>query len=154
LAAGSSLEVQSLELGIAIESLLAREFGDVVRPDPTTEQQASVAAAAMLELPGIDAIRARALAVIRNLSFVRAADRLFALAESGVVRKSDITPWKRQRHSAAHGVVDREVETQRELVFTVYSLLLRLVFRIIGYTGRFTEYGELGWPERQFPEDG
>lgn len=153
LAAGSSLEVLSLELGIAIESLLARDFADVARPDPTTVQQASVAAAAVLELPGIDAIRERALAFIRSLSSVRAADRLWALAETGVVRESDISAWKRLRHSAAHGAVDREFEAQRELVFTVYSLLMRLVFQVIGYAGRFTEYGESGWPERQFPED-
>jgi len=74
------------------------------------------------------------------------------LAAAGLIEERHWRAWKALRHPSAHGAVRqidiRQTVAQSDLVF---DLLLMLIFRVISYTGRYTDRTTKGWPLQQVP---
>jgi hypothetical protein len=80
----------------------------------------------------------------------RARDYLEGLVQDGVIPKAYLDAWKALRNSAAHAdAADGAwIEPVLRKSGIVLALYYRLVFLLIGYQGPYTDYGEIGWPER------
>ena len=151
--AQAPLEEQALVLAVAVESLLGTFYEDAVSVSPAT-------AAAVDNLLGFlktwkddPTVQKRALGAIELIKTVRAGDQLKALVEGGVVRQSGCSEWKSLRHSVAHGdwhMVD-DLQDMIDRIGHVRVLFYQLVFHLIGYSGKQTDYGTRDWPLVDYP---
>jgi hypothetical protein len=100
-----------------------------------------------------DQVKQRAKSVIGNLKTARAADHLYALAREGVVNADNVAVWKKIRNSIQHGDwsgTEKEQEFHDGIGHLVV-LLYQLIFRLIDYQGRQTDWGTTGWPLIKYP---
>jgi len=75
------------------------------------------------------------------------------LAADGKVRMDDVIAWRHIRHSSAHALSGETEVSQENLdrLNRVTVLFYHLVFALIGYKGKYTDYGKLGFPEARYP---
>ena len=83
---------------------------------------------------------------------IRAIDYLKCLEKKGIIRTELVKAWKKIRDKSAHGrtIKPNEVQEFWSLCNKVIVLFNQLVFLTIGYTGRYTDYGEVGWNIKVF----
>ena len=74
------------------------------------------------------------------------------LADAGLVSRGLVETWKRLRDSAAHAEVIELDKLQEEIdsIMAVATLFNQLVFILIGYQGKYTDYSERGFPVADF----
>lgn len=100
----------------------------------------------------------RALSAVKsslgNAKQPRVQDTLRRLATAGVISKAHLKAWGKLRHAAAHGSVleddDKALQEHLDRFHVCLDLYYRLVFLLIGYEGRHTDYGTKGWPTHAF----
>lgn len=91
----------------------------------------------------------RASSAIGGMKSSRAQDKFYALEKTGAITMGEIRAWKELRNPAAHGGLEFKPEKfQEELdkIFRVIQLIYKLTFLVIDYQGKFTDYGNRGWP--------
>lgn len=76
------------------------------------------------------------------------------LSACGIIKKRDTKAWKRLRNKLAHG--ERFDITQRTITDAnkVWNLLNHIVFSLTNYKGSYTDYGQIGYPEKTYPSKG
>lgn len=75
------------------------------------------------------------------------------MAAKSVVRLPDVRAWGHVRNNATHAVAS-ETELSQDNALRLYKILVlfyHLIFRLIGYAGKYTDYGELLHPTRTYP---
>lgn len=103
--------------------------------------------------PVEEKLRERALSAMGSMKSNRAVDKMFALVAAGAINKDDIDSWKSLRNPAAHGsFVIEEDELQKILdhVHRLITLIYKLVFLKISYTGKYSDYAQRGWSVRNY----
>jgi hypothetical protein len=88
----------------------------------------------------------------------RVTDRLQPLSSNGHVTKEYVKAWKYLRHKHAHPKAD-DLRSLSEgnmqefwtLINKVTTLMYEIVFHLIGYVGPYTDFGRLGFPEKNYP---
>lgn len=157
--ANTMLDQTMLRLGVAIEGILADEYSHVGTDDHTLQ-----AALPSLEehLRGWKygdnpecelAIKRRLGGIIDQMkSNKNATARLNALLDCGVITKEEIGSWKKCRNSYAHGYYPRQLPNQKDFddIGRMTTLLHKIIFQAIGYSGKYTDYGQRGWPTHDF----
>lgn len=155
----SKLDLKMLRLGVAIEGVLADEYSHV-----GTDDNAVQAALSSLEeyLRGWEygdnpecelSIKRRLGGIINQMkSNKNATARLNALLDRGVITKNEIDSWKRCRNSYAHGYYPKQLPNQKDFddIGRMTTLLHKIIFQAIGYSGKYTDYGQRGWPTLDF----
>ncbi|GEM_PF-2898168 len=161
------LESEMLTLSVAVESLLTIEPLKKVSEKQASlddesddesnnlQSQISLIQSVIGPLNLDNSLRKRLtgfLGQIKSVSSVSAMDRLRNLIEKGLLDKKLVEAWKNVRNSAAHGyVLDTEkFETYHKLSNQVTVLFNHLVFLTIGYVGKYTDYSEDGWIEKDY----
>ena len=165
--ANTSLEVQSLALTIAVEAVLGDFFLELGKPTET-------GVAALKDLvEHINAwasnnkmdnetemqearkqLRSRASNAIGNFKKASAKDRLRALLSEGATSDIGLKAWKELRNAATHGDwsgLRSNYQKWMDLIGAVRTLFHQIIFRLIGYTGTYTDYGTHGYPLRKHP---
>lgn len=150
----SDIENSSLVLSVAVEGLVKKTLLFERDVDPEFVKQADEAQP-ILEKAGLGP---RALSCVLsslgNAKHPRVQDTLRRLASEGVISKAHLKAWEKLRHAAAHGGVleddDRALQEHLDRFHVCLDLYYRLVFLLIGYQGRHTDYGTRGWPTRAF----
>lgn len=106
------------------------------------------------------AIVTRVEGLLTGMGSVAVKDRMYALVPSGAVQEEDIRAWSKLRNSNVHttklrtaDLEDTKVQAQLDLLFKVHRLLHSLVFHLIGYKGRFIDYGRHTFPRSEYPFD-
>lgn len=142
-----SVSAEILATCIAIEWATKTFFGDI--------RISRIPKSAMIKLlNGIrgakvsEAVSKRAIDVVSGaLSQVRCKDILYALHKRALITKEMVTAWDKNRNSSAHGSKTYAV-TQKQLGDSdvLFQLFCLLVFMVIDYKGRYTDYGVVGWP--------
>lgn len=148
----SDIENSSLVLSVAVEGLVKKTLLSKRDVDPEFVKQADEAKP-ILEKAGLGP---RALACVLsslgNAKHPRVQDALRRLVTEGVASEAHLDAWKGLRHAAAHGSVleddDRVLQEHLDRFHICLDLYYRLVFLLIGYEGRHTDYGARGWPTR------
>jgi hypothetical protein len=139
-ASAQSIEAEALALGVAIESVLNREYAWCGQPSDAEQREVDELLQLVAESGLSDQIKARALGALGRFKSASAEGRLRLLEQQGHLRTEWVDAWRRIRHATAHG---REIETPFEetirLCNRAYMLFTRLIFSRIGFTGRCEE---------------
>lgn len=157
-ASTGSIFTMGLALGVAVEGILEAEFSDIGAnsPEQTKALDELIAYVKLWEKKeeSRERVRERVLSVLEFMRNPRAKDRLFALQDNGIIRKSDIDAWNRIRNKGAHArPPEKKEDTQKWLNdrFKIEVLLNHLIFRTIDYEGEFTDYSTDDWPPAMYP---
>jgi hypothetical protein len=79
----------------------------------------------------------------------RPKDKFIVLEASGVITNEMVKEWEKLRNAIAHAAV-RFDPTKTQTIWNrcniVYTMLNLLVFRAIGYSGRYQDFSSRGWP--------
>ncbi|HEV7225103.1 MAG TPA: hypothetical protein VGN42_20525, partial [Pirellulales bacterium] len=153
-----SLDLQRLGLSVAVEGILASCFkGAAVRDDRDNaaiqELQSHLAPwTGMDGWVGNDRLKERMSGLLGMLGGVSAKERLNALGASGEIEPSEIKAWSKLRNASVHPEQHDPSATQEvlNLIGSVTTLMNKLVFKAIGYNGKYNDYGVPGWPAKDF----
>lgn len=154
----SDIENSSLVLSVVVEGMVNKTLLSERDVDLEFIKQADEAQP-IVEKAGLGP---RALSCVlsrlKNAKRPRVQDTLRRLASEGVISDAHFKAWEKLRHAAAHGSVleddDRALQEHLDRFHVCLDLYYRLVFLLIGYQGRHTDYGTRGWPTRAFRLDG
>lgn len=150
----NDIENSSLVLSVAVEGLVKKTILSEKDVDSEFVKQAEEAEHILENLT----LGSRALSAIKsslgNAKQPRVQDTLRRLATAGVISKAHLKAWGKLRHAAAHGSVleddDKALQEHLDRFHVCLDLYYRLVFLLIGYEGRHTDYGTKGWPTHAF----
>lgn len=98
--------------------------------------------------PVESSLRERALSAMGSMKSNRAVDKMYALARIGAIDERDIVSWKVLRNPSAHGSFEVDADKLQELLDHIHrliTLIYKLVFLKIGYTGKYSDYSRRGW---------
>jgi hypothetical protein len=157
-ARAAGYDTYRLVLGVAVEGILNRLFKHVHKPDKSyllvvdTIEKHLQGWSCMSSHEEELSFRNRFASWCDHLRAPSASDRLWALRDKGLVSPTEFDAWKQLRNKTAHADQPDQLPTQGEIdqVDTVTTLMHKLVFQAIGYTGKYTDYGSHGFPIRDF----
>lgn len=154
----SDIENSSLVLSVAIEGLIKNTLLSERDVDPEFVKQAEEAKP-ILQKAGLGSRALNCvLSSLGNAKHPRVQDTLRRLTNNGIASSTHLDAWKGLRNAAAHGSVleDDEIALQEHLdrFHVCLDLYYRLVFLSIGYDGKHTDYGTIGWPTQTFRPSG
>lgn len=143
------LEVSSLVLSVAVEGIVGLLQGkETVDERVLADIEQAVKVASQAGFP--ESLRPRIVGAIRSMKQLRARDYLERLVARGELPEEQLNAWKALRNSSAHADAsegDWVAPTVRRTSI-VLAMFYRLVFMLIQYRGPYTDYSEIGWPER------
>jgi hypothetical protein len=157
-ASANSLDAWAIGLSVAIEgiaNLLDIELPEAERAKLEALRKFIIAQVASSDEHKEFVKRVEGLA--QGLPKIRAADRLRRLAEDGKVRAADLKAWQALRNKQVHpagapeSVTGRDYQRDLDLIHQAVVLMYHVVFQLIGYTGKFTDYTARGYPNRDYP---
>ena len=146
-ASAGALEDESLALATEVESLVRTHSQDRGVATPAFIKAIADALKHLAQWTGPANVRDRVTNAVNGLTGTNPRTALKVLAKDGIISDRHVRAWEGIRHQAAHGI--RSSKSGREVVAmndVVHQLLLLLVFRIIGYDRRLTDYTTVGWP--------
>jgi hypothetical protein len=152
-ASAASVEAEALEIGVCVEGILAREFpgaGALSEADIEAMEEAR----RIIEKSEInDGLRRRMAGAMNSWRQPSATERLQCLVGEGVIDEAEYSAWRKLRHPSTHGRVPAVQDLQEfvDLCHTGTVLLYKLIFRAVGYDGKYTDYSTHGWPLKDCP---
>jgi hypothetical protein len=90
---------------------------------------------------------------LKNISSPTVRNKLDKLKDMGFARQADIETWSFVRNKATHAVKS-EINISQENIkhrFQLVTLFYHLIFHLIGYHGKYTDYGEREFPTKNYP---
>ena len=152
-ASNASPEAFALTCGVAVEGAIRQENP----PDDDCSRFIQESLANLQEYlnkwDGAEQIKKRVRGAIRAMAHPRAKDGLKSLLSEGLITQEHYDAWDKLRNSSTHSDIPGSIQLQDFLVLCdkVMVLFNILVFRAIGYSGKYTDYGTLGWPTKDYP---
>jgi len=96
--------------------------------------------------------------LVGQLQSLRVIDRLEPLRALGSVDEAHVGAWSKLRNRQAHpkhadlkNLDMREVQAMLDLISKTTVLMYLIVFHLIGYTGKYVDYGTHRYPVRDYP---
>ena len=98
-------------------------------------------------------LKKRISGFLKSIQDARAKDKLRSLAESGIIRKEHVNAWEELRNKLAHAYSPPSFPLQEfiDLFHKVLVLLYHLIFFLIDYKGKYTDYSKYGWLIKKYP---
>ncbi len=148
------LDLLGLLVSVAVEGVLNCEFADLAKPSDVFKTSLDQIGKSIRRLRCADAkLAARLQGVLTPMKSSRPKDKLKVLEDTGVITKDMVKKWEKLRNTTAHAAVRVDpAETQAMLTqcYIVYTMLNRLIFQAIGYSGKYQDFSTLGWPIEEF----
>lgn len=148
------MHIVGLLVSVAVEGVLNCEFKGMATPPKNFLDSIESAIKLIGRLKCSDTnLAARIRGALNPMKSARAADKLKALQENGVVTKQMVSDWQKLRNTTAHASVhdsEKDIQELWNRCNTVYTLLNVLVFTAIGYSGKFQDFSSRGWPIKEF----
>lgn len=88
--------------------------------------------------------------MLGSMNDIRAKDYLQELVTQKTVSKELFNVWQDQRNSAAHGTIPEYNKEHIQQYDKMVTLFFQLVFIIIQYNDKYTDYSSPGYPEKVF----
>lgn len=149
-------ETQILLLSIAIEGILKVDFfKDIVKPNTDTLESLKKIKNHLMTLEKSELLN-RAINSVTNLGSISTSDKLYCLRDIGVLSEDEIKSWKSIRHSSAHGAFDmsgKDFQEYHDKSFKLITVIYKLIFMCIGYSGKYNNYSTRGWSVADFDID-
>jgi hypothetical protein len=96
--------------------------------------------------------------LVGQLQSLRVIDRLEPLRALGSVDEAHVGAWSKLRNRQAHPKYSdlknldmREVQAMLDMISKTTVLMYLIVFHLIGYTGKYVDYGTHRYPVRDYP---
>lgn len=154
---GVWLDTIALLLGVAVEAILNEDrFKGIVRHETTLLGEIKRLVEHINSASVGSSLVSRVVAAVQNMGSTSAADKLHALYQSGALEDEDRKAWKRVRNKSAHGSFEVDPKQMQEVlddVFRLTTLIYKLVFLLIGYSGAYSNRAPRGWRDDQFDAD-
>ena len=100
-----------------------------------------------------ESLQRRVTGQLANLKLPHVKDQLWSLKKRGIISQSLVDNWTTLRNAATHGKVFAGLPIQEDLdrIDKATTLLYVVIFNVIGYEGKHTDYSTGGWPTALFP---
>ena len=76
------------------------------------------------------------------------------IAQRGTFPREWVNVWSKLRNRSAHAdkINPDKIKSQKliDQMYCCFALYYRILFLIIGYKGKYTDYSQVGWPEKDF----
>jgi hypothetical protein len=148
------LDLTGLLVSIAAEGVLNVAFKELARPTDIFRASLDKVSKIIDRLKCADAgLAMRLRGAIQPMKSARPKDKLKLLVDSGVVTADMVKTWEKLRNTTAHASVRFDPTTTQTILsqcYTVYTMLNRLIFQAIEYSGKYQDFSTLGWPIDQF----
>jgi hypothetical protein len=148
-----SVEANALSAVVAVESILGRFYREVALKSDEDRRSVDDLIDYLKKWPGDAAILKRAVGSVGQLKHIRPDDRLRELVRQNKVSEENVEAWRSLRNAVAHGDWSGVQQLQKFIDKTgrVHVLFYQLIFNLIGYQGKHTDWGAHGWPLIDFP---
>jgi len=151
----AGIENVSLPLSVSIEGILNTYFKELGFPDDEIINQAKEAKEKLNKIKLGERIKDRLLSSIHSLlNNPSSKNALFALAKKGIFNKSIVKQWLHLRNKTVHpnnlNMKPHDIQKYIDRNYTCIALFYILLFLIINYEGKYIDYSESGWPEKNF----
>jgi hypothetical protein len=146
-ASGTGIEDEALVLSTAVEGVVQAHFKSLLKPTSTLVSAIDSALDHIEKWGGPADICERIKGAIRRIKEANASEALKKLEASGVLRPGQAQKWRELRNPAAHGARSpRDIQGFVARCDIVNDLLMRLVFDLVGFKGRYTDHTAKRWP--------
>lgn len=145
----SIINTRLLILTTAIEGILKQMNLDI--PNESTQAESiEYLQEYIKEWKGSESLKNQVLNYLTQFDKPSARKQLKYLQKLGVTQKKHIDAWYKHRNIAAHSDSLEEINIQTLATEhdAILVLMYHLIFYLIGYEGTYTDYSELGWPEK------
>lgn len=149
----ATLSVQALTLSVVVESLLIEQMENLYQLSDELIENIQKAEKVIKDDSDLDAgFRQRVLGALNSMRKPRAKDVLKELETRTLIDRQLVKIYGKLRNKMAHGASSPHADIQALLNETnaVLVLFYQLIFLTIDYQGRFSDYGEHGFPVREF----
>jgi hypothetical protein len=152
LASATNIETEALALGIAVESLIRREYKQYGKPGVAFISVLGAAMEFWDKWTGPSDVKERIRRAIENMRGTNPREAMNKLVDLGILSPEHRSSWNKLRHTTAHGL-DFEADFRQVVNWcdSTHAALLRLIFVRIGYTGPYTDRSATGWPTIMYP---
>jgi hypothetical protein len=151
---GVWVETVVLLLSVAIERMLNEDdFARLGKPAADIRAEVDQVLAALEQLELSESMRNRVQGALNGFKTNSPADRMNALIDAGVLVDEDRKTWKKSRNASAHGSFEIEPEEFQKTLdnaFRLLTMIYKLVFFCVGYSGSYTNFSVRGWPTAVF----
>ena len=151
---GVWIDTIALLLGVAVEGILKEDkFKDIVKQETTLWGEIEKLIEHISGAPIGASLISRVVGAAQGMSSTSASDKLHALFQSGALEEEDRKAWKRIRNKSAHGsfeVNPKQMQSVLDDVFRLTTLVYKLVFLLIGYSGSYFNRAPGRWRDDQF----
>ncbi|MEK2603346.1 hypothetical protein [Burkholderia arboris] len=148
------LDLLGLLVSVAVEGVLNVAYKELAKPTENFCQTLDKVSKVIDRLKCADSTLGRRLqGVIPPMKSARPKDKFKVLVEHGVVTREMVKAWEKLRNTTAHASIRMDPTVSQTLLnqcHTVYTMLNRLIFQSIGYSGRYQDFSVLGWPIEEF----
>lgn len=153
---GVFIDTVALLVAVTVESILGEgHFGSLGKPDSGIVDEVDKLIAHAKAAKGVAPnLIQRGVSAIGSMKSTRAVDKLQALVAAGIISETDRSTWKKLRDIAAHGSFEVDATQIQKLYDDVYrlsTLVYKLAFLQIGYSGKFSNRAVHDWPIQDFP---
>lgn len=148
----ATLEGQCLTLAVAIEGLINTFFKDMPVNKEFSKEDVEKIQHKLMEIEDLsESKQKRVFGLVNILNQIRAKDKLLELVGQGQIEENLVTAWDEVRNKAAHGTLQCD-DFQLYYIYKncMVVLLYKLIFVVIKYSGKYTDYSETGFPIREF----
>lgn len=149
----ASLDVEALTLSVSIESLLRKELSYFYNLPPELFNNICVVKEMLKESAVLDDdFINRMNGSLSAMKNARAKDILSVLRDRGLIDSKLVKIYGEIRNKSAHGAKSSggDVQNYFNQISAIQVLFFQLIFLIIGYDGKYTDYGTYGYPSQQF----
>jgi hypothetical protein len=148
----ASVETQCLAITVIIEGLLRTEFKDLAKPSNDLLGWIDKVEDILMQSGTPSEIAKRMTSVIEGMKTPRPSDQLQELLKQEIITKKEKDTWSKLRNSSAHPerAFFEDYKEAIDAFDTVLTLFYKLIFRRIGYFGKYTDYGSTDMADETF----
>jgi hypothetical protein len=160
-ASANSVDAWAIGVSVAVEGIAKL----VKSETPTTEERKRVTILTkhlldhISSLPCFNDLSKRVKGLLGMMQDVRVQDRLTPLVSNGYVDYAYISAWSKLRNKHVHpssrnldmANIDDYHQSMLDLINKTTVLMYHIIFYMIGYKGKFTDYGTTGYPFKDYP---
>ncbi len=152
-ASAGSLQALALTLSVGIEGLLRTWCAELCTPSPEVREEVAKARDVIKESSVEKGVRDTIAGILGMMTGFHAQRGIEKLVNAGAIAAREADAWKKLRNKRAHGDLLESMDFQviLDCCFALTVMFYRVVFTIIGYEGRYTDYGD-GAAQREHPK--
>jgi len=149
----ASIEIQCLAISVMVEGLLRTEFGDLAKPPDDLLNWVDKVEVSLVQSGTPPEIAKRMARVVESMKTPRPSDQLQDLLMKELITEKEKITWTKLRNSSTHPerAFFENFEEAVDAFDTVLTLFYKLIFYLIGYSGKYTDYGTPDMHDAVFP---